>query len=776
MRIKIQFLISIVTFSIILAIIGVSIAVTQEQIAKLNSQRSMAENIQTGASYLNFISNNYFLYQDNSSISLWQAKFAALSDEIKALNSTDPYRQALVGNVSTDLEHLNTMFDGVITFLVNAPRNVSVRVLPSFQTQWSGMAEQIQGLADDSQQLSQAVSDQTNHANQTNVVLIVAFLGLFGSYFIISYLMTYRGTLKSISKLQEGIHALGSGNFDLTINAGSQDEIADISKSVNRMAVNLKSVTASKADLEREMSERKKAERDVLEQKVRAERYLNVVGSIILALDVQGKITLLNRKGYKVLGYEEGTLDGKDWVDTCLPPEIRADSRKIHDEWVKGEIATPEHYENAIVTKNDEKRLVSWHNSEVRDENGRIIGTLSSGEDVTERKTLEEQTILLLGNAQEERDRLSSLLNSINDEVWFANLEKKFVLANPSAVKEFKLNSTDQVIDVESLAATSEVYRSDGTLRPVDEAPPLRALKGEYLKNQEEIVRTPASGELRYRQVSSAPVRNKDGKIIGSVSVVRDITDLKRLQNRLQQYTVDLERTVEERTMQLKDAERLAGIGATAGMVGHDIRNPLQAITSDVYLVKSDLEFVPDGEAKEGIMDSLVGIEKNVEYINKIVLDLQDYARPLRPVVKEVNLRDLCENVLFKADLPKNVKITCRVDEAASDMMADPDLMRRVLSNLVSNAVQAMPEGGKISIRGHRREGDVVVEVHDTGVGIAEAVKPKLFTPLFTTKSKGQGFGLAVVKRVVEAMNGTVTFESQVGKGTTFVVRLPQES
>ena len=126
----------------------------------------------------------------------------------------------------------------------------------------------------------------------------------------------------------------------------------------------------------------------------------------------------------------------------------------------------------------------------------------------------------------EEKDRLSALINSIGDEVWFADTDKTFTLANPSALREFGFGAADG-IDVE-MAASLEVYRPDGTPRPVEEAPPLRALKGEVVKNQEEIVRTPASGELRHRQVSAAPVRNGDGHIIGSVSVVRDITEQKQ--------------------------------------------------------------------------------------------------------------------------------------------------------------------------------------------------------------------------------------------------------
>lgn len=225
---------------------------------------------------------------------------------------------------------------------------------------------------------------------------------------------------------------------------------------------------------------------------------------------------------------------------------------------------------------------------------------------------------------------------------------------------------------------------------------------------------------------------------------------------------------------QLRDSERLAGIGATAGMVGHDIRNPLQAITSDVYLAKTELEQVPNSEGKENALESLQEIEKNVDYINKIVADLQDYARPLRPISKETELEEIFQEVILKNDMPQNIKAFCKVSKEAKKVMVDPDLLKRVINNLVLNAIQAMPKGGKLSINAYRKDGEVFIEVQDTGVGIPEDVKPKLFTPMFTTKSKGQGFGLSVVKRVTESMNGTVSFESEHDKGTKFILIFPQ--
>ena len=244
-------------------------------------------------------------------------------------------------------------------------------------------------------------------------------------------------------------------------------------------------------------------------------------------------------------------------------------------------------------------------------------------------------------------------------------------------------------------------------------------------------------------------------------------------QAKLKEYATNLEHLVEERTKQLKDSERLAAIGATAGMVGHDIRNPLQAITSDIYLIKTELSLTPETDEKKNAIESLTEIEKNIDYINKIVQDLQDYARPLQPTAKGTDLENLCQEVFLKSNIPNNIKTFCKAEKEAKQVMADPDLLKRVISNLVLNAVQAMPKGGKLSIHAYREEGGLVIEVQDTGEGISEEVKAKMFTPLFTTKSKGQGFGLAVVKRVTESMNGAVTFENEHGKGTKFIVRLP---
>ena len=252
-----------------------------------------------------------------------------------------------------------------------------------------------------------------------------------------------------------------------------------------------------------------------------------------------------------------------------------------------------------------------------------------------------------------------------------------------------------------------------------------------------------------------------------------DITDLKQMQTKLKEDSKHLEDLVEERTRQLKDSERLAAIGATAGMVGHDIRNPLQAIVGDLFLARDSIFSLNEGETKKDLQENLNSIEENLFYIEKIVSDLQDYARPLHPIIDKVGIGKAIEDAFLVVAIPKCLEVSIIVQEGLPTLDSDLSILKRILVNLIQNAVQAMPNGGKLTLNAYEEENHIVVAVKDNGVGIPEAIKDKLFKPMFTTKSKGQGFGLVVVKRLTEALGGAVAFKSQEGKGTTFLVRFP---
>ncbi len=359
--------------------------------------------------------------------------------------------------------------------------------------------------------------------------------------------------------------------------------------------------------------------------------------------------------------------------------------------------------------------------------------------DVTERKKTEETL--------KESEQLYKTI--------FDNRDDGFVLVEPI------YDENDNACDIRILQLNLAYEQQTGTRAAKVEGK--RAKEVAPNLEQEWIL---VSGEVaktgRTRRIESYNQRTKkwyDANYIpfsrGRVGILfRDITERKNLEK------------------QLQEKERLAAIGATAGMVGHDIRNPLQAITSDVYLLKDYLLGMPEVPAKSDAAESLEEIDKNVSYIDKIVADLQDYARPLIPHYANVNLYELLVSVFRSIAIPDHVSISIEIDQTLS-FKTDSILLQRILTNLITNAIQAMPKGGKLTIGASSDSRHIIVTVVDTGVGIPEHVKPKLFTPMMTTKAKGQGLGLAVVKKSVEAMGGTIMFESQEGKGTKFIIKLP---
>ena len=754
MRIKNQFLISIVIFSIILIIIGATIALTQQQINELNNQGVLAEEIQTGATDLNYISNNYFLYQDNSSINLWQTKFSTLSQELSQLESINPQQQALVDTVSRDLENLNSVFAGVTSFLVNAPRNVSIRVLPSFQTQWNRMAVQIQSLAFDSQQLSQAIRDQTNQANMTNTLLTVAFLGLFGAYFITSYLITYRRTLKSITKLQNGIGVIGSGNLDYIIEASKKDEIADISKSVNQMAINLKTVTASKKDLEQ-------AQASLRESEQRWATTLSSIGDSVIATDLSGKVTFMNGVAEELTGWKlnEAALKPVKEIFNIVNEQTRiVVEDPVSKVLEKGLIVGLANH-TVLIRKDKTEVAIDDSGAPIKDKEGKTKGVVLIFRDITERK-----------KAEESLKKQAALIDLSPDAIIVKDLGDIIKFWSDGAEKLYGY------MRAEAVGRNARILLRTKFPEQVEKIVSQLERDGNW------------SGELMHRTKAGQEVivqswwlmktnENGRGEIFESNV---DITERRFLQEKLEEsavrveeYATQMEELANQRLEKLKNAERLAAIGATAGMVGHDIRNPLQAITSDIFLAKTDLALTPESEEKKNIQESLEEIEKNVDYINKIVADLQDYARPLSPKLEEINLEKTVHSVLANINIPGNVTVKHSIRKDFPKLKLDQSYIQRILTNLSNNAIQAMPKGGKLSINAVAKNGKAIISVEDTGEGIPEGFRNKLFTPLATTKSKGQGFGLSVVKRLTEGMGGTVTFESEVGKGTKFTIELP---
>ncbi|MEM3626456.1 MAG: PAS domain S-box protein [Candidatus Bathyarchaeia archaeon] len=255
------------------------------------------------------------------------------------------------------------------------------------------------------------------------------------------------------------------------------------------------------------------------------------------------------------------------------------------------------------------------------------------------------------------------------------------------------------------------------------------------------------------------------------------IESLRNARKQLAEYAETLEQKVEERTRELKraqdellKAQRLAVIGELSGMVGHDLRNPLTSIAGAQYYLKKKLS----GEANAKIQEMLDLIGKNIEYSNKIINDLLDYSREVHIEPTRTTPKAIMDEVLSHVEIPANIKLI-DLTENQPTIMVDVGKMKRVFLNLIKNAIDAMPEGGTLTVKSRKLNDNVEITFSDTGIGMSKETLEKIWTPLFTTKAKGMGFGLAICKRFIEAHGGIISVESAPGKGATFSVIIPIE-
>jgi len=222
---------------------------------------------------------------------------------------------------------------------------------------------------------------------------------------------------------------------------------------------------------------------------------------------------------------------------------------------------------------------------------------------------------------------------------------------------------------------------------------------------------------------------------------------------------------------ELVRSQRFATIGETAAMVGHDLRNPLQGMAGAVYNLKTKEDSKLSKEGKE----MLQLIEEGIGRSDKIINDLLEYSRELRLELSETNVKSITQDVLAKVKIPKGIRVV-NSTKNQPPMKLDMEKMRRVFLNLTLNAVDAMPKGGTLTIASTRSGDNVHITFKDTGEGMTTEALAKIWSPLYTTKAKGMGFGLAIAKRLVEAHGGSISVETKLGKGSTFTVTLPMKT
>jgi len=291
-------------------------------------------------------------------------------------------------------------------------------------------------------------------------------------------------------------------------------------------------------------------------------------------------------------------------------------------------------------------------------------------------------------------------------------------------------------------------------------------------------------GTKKVLWVSTVEMRFKGQQMF--LSIYRDITERKKVEEREIEFVaaktkIDIERAkaaelkkaydeLKEAQERLLRSEKLAALGKLAGSVSHELRNPLGVIRNSVYFLKMKLGRELEDKKIKKHLDIL---EKEIETSDRIINDILAFARIKETRLAETDINYIIKDLLKVIKIPKNIKITSQLNSNLPHISADEVQLKQAFSNIMLNAVQAMPDGGELTIANRTNNENIGIDIIDTGTGISKEDLDKMFNPLFSTKAQGTGLGLTVCQGIIEIHGGSIEVESEIGKGTKFIVKLP---
>jgi len=348
---------------------------------------------------------------------------------------------------------------------------------------------------------------------------------------------------------------------------------------------------------------------------------------------------------------------------------------------------------------------------------------------------------------------LSTLLESMPEAVLIFDRNSRVVDVNQAAEVICSAPREElQGAHLNFLAKHMGLYKAEQPT-PIGTLAVTRALAGETVKNEARTFTNPGDGAGMDALVSASPMRDEEGMIIGALLVVRDVSEITQLQRRV------------------ADTERHLAIGQMASGIAHDFNNVLNVITqaSAVLQTKND-QNSDERKYYLGMIDN--SARRGAEIIKRV----REYIRGGSGETALVDVRQLLQDALeLTRPLWRGVGGLSVITEfkPVSPVRANAADLRRVFTNLIVNALQAMPENGKLTLECEERSGRVFASVRDTGTGIPTEQQKKIFLPYFTTKPTGTGLGLSTAQKILLSQGGNITFSSEAGKGTVFTVELP---
>ena len=556
---------------------------------------------------------------------------------------------------------------------------------------------------------------------------------------IILVIIILKNILRPLIHLTEHSKKIASGHDSILNYQDSYCEVNELARNFNLMIDTLKN-----------------REKQLRDSKNKAQNYLDIANVILLVLDKNNKVSLINKKGGNVLGYKEEDIIGTDWFDNYIPERQRKEISHVFAEWMSGRTEFFDYFENNIIRKDGEERLIAWHNTPVKNESGDIIGTLSSGEDITVRKKVEKKL-----RESENRFRLAGQVaydliyewHVENDSlIWFGDIDKMLGY-NHGEIAE-NINAWLKLIhkdDVNQIEDAVDIHRTSN--KPIKYTYRIRMNNGEW----------------RYWDDRALPLMNDMGMPYKWIGVCTDITDRKNAEEELILAKEQAEAANEAKTLFLAN-------------MSHEIRTPINAMIGFSNILK-DQQVGTLNNIQIEYLDNIIDSSNRLLFLINDILDLAriearkiemsnhvfDFEKSLKNIKNTYSILSNKKNLTFKAiyssDIPKY-------------LVGDEYRIEQILKNLINNAIK-FTESGTIALYVKMKtKNELLFEIKDTGIGIPQDKIEGLFDKFYqidssyTKKYAGAGLGLAISKELVELMGGKLWVESELGKGSSFYFAL----
>ncbi|MHC4214188.1 MAG: CHASE4 domain-containing protein [Planctomycetota bacterium] len=600
----------------------------------------------------------------------------------------------------------------------------------------------------------------------------------------VTYIVLEKTVISRLANVDRSIgRVIESGDFSIRSQVCGRDEIKGLSDHLNSMLGHIE-----------------KAEMELRLERDKAQKYLDIAGTMFVVVGADKKVILINRRGCEILGYKEKEIVGREWFENFLPQKDREKVTEIFHELMAGCIEPVEYFENSVLTKDGQERIIAWHNTILKDENERIIGTLGSGEDITERKRLYE----ILDKKQR---NLEAIFDATTVGMILVN-EKGFVKRINDVITKLVHKEFTEILNKQPGDGLLCIHGQENAQgcgnAPFCRECPVRKTFESVLNTGKPVHGTEVQLALLvdgsevnpWFEISAEPVEI-DG-IRHVILALNDITGRKKADKELKEAKDKAEKSqadLEQLNYQLEASVEKAGLMAREAVVAdqlkseflanmsHEIRTPMNAIIGFS-------EVLADEDLTDEQNHHIKIIHESAKHLLELINDILDFSK-IEAGKLETDLEDcsmdqvlaVLESLMRPQAREKGLDFDInRNNDLPDKIHTDPIRLRQCLINLVNNAIKFTEKGHvyvNVSVQQTDGKDYMRFDVEDTGIGIPDDKQQLIFEKFtqadyaHTRHYGGTGLGLPITKQLTHLLGGELTLSSHQGRGSVFTIIIP---